>query len=75
MIINLTEEREKRVKKTWENRTTGIKQEMRDSLDNSAVMRKYNIKEPTVEERAERIREHCKRINALMAELREKTSP
>jgi two-component sensor histidine kinase len=72
-IINLTEEREKRVKKTVEDRTTGIKQEMRNSMDNSAVMRRYSIKEPTIEERHQRVKESIARVNALLAELQAKT--
>lgn len=72
IVINLDE---KRKKKDEESRTTGIKQVMKDSLDNEAVKRRYGIKsktpEPTIEERAENIRQSIARINSLMAELKE----
>lgn len=70
IIINLDE---KRKKKSEESRTTGIKQAMKDSLDNEEVKRRYGIKtpEPTFEERAENIRQSIARINSLMAELKD----
>lgn len=71
-IINLDE---KRKKKSEESRITGIKQVMKDSLDNEEVKRRYGIQsktpEPTFEQRAENIRQSIARINSLMAELKD----
>jgi hypothetical protein len=56
-IINLADYRAKK---------DGVKQAFKDSLDNDAVMQRYNIKTPTIEERVERIRQSVERINKLM---------
>jgi hypothetical protein len=56
-IINLADYRAKK---------DGVKQAFKDSLDNDAVMQRYNIKTPTIEERVERIRQTVERINKLM---------
>jgi hypothetical protein len=56
-IINLADYRAKK---------EGVKQVFKDSLDNDAVMQRYNIKTPTIEERVERIRQTVERINKLM---------
>ena len=56
-IINLADYRAKK---------DGVKQVFKDSLDNDAVMQRYNIKTPTIEERVERIRQTVERINKLM---------
>lgn len=66
---------EKQGKKATEN---GLKQIMKDSLDNETVKRRYNIAtkdkpEPTLEQRQERIKESIKRINKLMDEIKERT--
>ena len=47
------------------------KDEFRKSLDNEEVKRRYNIKEPTIEERTKKIGESIKRINNLMKQLEE----
>jgi hypothetical protein len=47
------------------------KDEFRKSLDNEEVKRRYNIKEPTLDERMNKISERIKRINSLMKELEE----
>jgi len=46
-----------------------LKQEFRDSLDNDRVMQRYNIQQPTLEERTERIRQSIARINAMLREV------
>lgn len=56
-IINLADYRAKK---------DAVKQAFKDSLDNDAVMQRYNIKTPTIEERVERIRQTVERINKLM---------
>lgn len=45
-----------------------FKQEFRNSLSNDQVMQRYNIQQPTLEERAERIRQSIARINAMIKE-------
>jgi len=45
-----------------------LKQEFRNSLSNDQVMQRYNIQQPTLEERAERIRQSIARINAMIKE-------
>lgn len=73
-VISLSDYREKKKKKREEeSRTTGIKQEMRDSLDNGQVMRRYGIAEPSTEERMERIKKSIDRVNQLMSQLRDTT--
>jgi hypothetical protein len=47
------------------------KDEFRRSLDNDEVKRRYKIKEPTPDERWNKISERIKRINSLMKELEE----
>jgi FMN-dependent NADH-azoreductase len=71
-VVELKQWREK--KKEKELHETNIKTDMRNSLDNDRVKRTYKIKEPTVEERAESIRKSIARVNALMAELKGRTS-
>lgn len=74
MTDNVISLDERRKKKQRDNPVVDV---IRQSLDNDAVMRRYGIKpkekppEPTVEERMQRIRESCARINSLMAELKE----
>lgn len=67
-VISLDERRKKK-------RDNPVVDVIRQSLDNDAVMRRYGIQpkppEPTVEERMQRIRESCARINSLMNELKE----
>lgn len=67
-VIDLRKWKEqKQGKRTAED---GLKQAMRNSLDNEQVKRKYNLKaEPTLEQRQERIKESLKRINNLMDQL------
>jgi hypothetical protein len=48
-----------------------VKAVFKDSLDNKQVMQRYNINQPTLEERQERIKESIQRINKLMAELKQ----
>lgn len=66
-VISLLE----RIKKKKED--SEIVKAMKDSLDNKAVMQRYNIQQPTVEERTERIRQSIKRINGLINELQKGT--
>lgn len=76
-VIDLESFRKSKEKEK-ESRTTGIKQAMRDSLDNEEVKRRYRIEskdKPPVplEQRMENIRASVRRINSIMAELKEKT--
>lgn len=48
-----------------------VKRVFRDSLDNSRVMERYNITEPTVEERMERIKNSVNRINSMLRDLKD----
>lgn len=48
---------------------SSFKQAYRDCLDNYKVMQRYNIKEPTLEERQERIKASIARIDKLLKEL------
>ena len=48
-----------------------VKQVFKQSLDNDQVMKRYNINQPTVEERAERIKQGIERINKLMEQIKE----
>ena len=48
-----------------------VKQVFKDSLDNDQVMRRYKVKQPTIEERQERIRESIQRINKLLQDIKE----
>lgn len=50
-----------------------LKDDIRASLDNDSVKRKYKIKGPTAQEMQERIQERIKRINQLMKDLEEST--
>lgn len=63
-VISLTE---------WKEKKTKNAQDYRDSLDNNKVMQKYNIKQPTIEERTQRIADSIARINGLMKELEDKS--
>jgi hypothetical protein len=49
----------------------GIKKVFKDSLDNKQVMQRYNIQQPTIEERQERIKQSIQRITKLMAEIKQ----
>ena len=48
-----------------------VKQVFKQSLDNDQVMKRYNINQPTVEERTERIKQGIERINKLMEQIKE----
>ena len=48
-----------------------VKQVFKQSLDNDQVMKRYNINQPTVEERAEKIKQGIERINKLMEQIKE----
>lgn len=48
---------------------SAFKQAYRDCLDNYKVMQRYNIKEPTLEERQERIKASIARIDKLLKGL------
>lgn len=65
-IISLTEYRRKKENK--------LKDIFRDSMDNDAIMQRYRIQQPTIEERQERLKESIQRINNLMKELNDKCS-
>lgn len=61
--------------KDWQEKKKKIKvnaQEYRDSLDNDKVMKKYNIKPATTEERTQRIADSVARINILLKDLEDK---
>jgi HD superfamily phosphohydrolase YqeK len=47
-----------------------VKKVFKQSLDNDQVMKRYNINQPTIEERTERIKQSIQRINALMGQLK-----
>ena len=55
----------------YRKKKEGVKAVFKDSLDNDRVMQRYNINQPTIEERQERIKESIQRINKLMAELKQ----
>lgn len=46
-----------------------VKAVFKDSLNNDEVMKRYNINQPTLEERQERIKQSIQRINGLLKEL------
>ena len=48
-----------------------VKQVFKQSLDNDQVMKRYNINQPTIEERTERIKQSIERINKLMEQIKE----
>jgi predicted flavoprotein YhiN len=48
-----------------------VKQVFKQSLDNDQVMKRYNINQPTVEERTEKIKQGIERINKLMEQIKE----
>ena len=54
----------------YRKKKEGVKAVFKDSLDNDRVIQRYNINQPTIEERHERIKESIQRINKLMAELK-----
>ena len=55
----------------YKKKKNEVKAVFKDSLDNKQVMQRYNINQPTLEERQERIKESIQRINKLMAELKQ----
>lgn len=55
-------------KKTSES----VKAVFKDSLDNASVMQRYNINEPTLEERMERIKNSVNRINTMLREAEDR---
>ena len=55
----------------YRKKKEGVKAVFKDSLDNDRVIQRYNINQPTIEERQERIKESILRINKLMAELKQ----
>lgn len=68
-VISLDERR----KKKQQQRHNPVADTIRDSLDNDSVMRRYGINKPTIEQRAENIKQSIARINALMDELKQTT--
>ena len=48
-----------------------VKRAFKDSLDNSRVMERYKINEPTPEERMERIKNSVNRINSMLRDLKD----
>lgn len=48
-----------------------VKYTFKDSLDNSRVMERYGINEPTPEERLERIKNSVNRINSMLRDLKD----
>lgn len=67
-VVNLQEWKDKKQGKA--RNESSLVQAMRDSLNNEKVKQSYKIKEPTLEERTERIKQSVKRINQLMDELK-----
>lgn len=67
-VVNLQEWKDKKQSKA--RNESSLVQAMRDSLNNEKVKQSYKIKEPTLEERTERIKQSVKRINQLMDELK-----
>ncbi len=55
----------------YKKKKNEVKAVFKDSLDNKQVMQRYNINQPTLEERQERIKESIQRINKLMAEIKQ----
>lgn len=51
--------------------SNSMKQVFKDSMDNDQVMQRYKIKQPTLEERTERIKQSVDRINKLLKEIKE----
>lgn len=66
-VINLSEYRKTKQQKSKLN--SDVKEVFTDSLDNDKVMERYKIKQPTIEERTQRIKESIERVNNLMREL------
>ena len=66
-VINLSEYRKAKQQKNTLNKD--VKLVFTDSIDNSKVMERYNIKQPTIEERTQRIKDSIERVNNLMKEL------
>lgn len=70
-VINLTDYRKSKEKEKTQEAI--VKSNMRASLDNDSVKRKYKIKTLTAQEQHDRIVERIKRINDLMRELENTT--
>ena len=66
-VINLSDYRKTKQQKSKLN--NDVKEVFTDSLDNDKVMERYKIKQPTIEERTQRIKESIERVNNLMKEL------
>lgn len=66
-VINLSDYRKTKQQKSKLN--SDVKEVFTDSLDNDKVMERYKIKQPTIEERTQRIKESIERVNNLMKEL------
>lgn len=66
-VINLSEYRKAKQQKT--NLNKDVKLVFTDSIDNDKVMERYKIKQPTIEERTQRIKDSIERVNNLMREL------
>jgi hypothetical protein len=66
-VINLSEYRKAKQQKNTLNKD--VKRVFTESIDNSKVMERYNIKQPTIEERTQRIKDSIERVNNLMREL------
>lgn len=55
----------------YKKKKEGVKAVFKDSLNNDRVMQRYNINQPTLEERQEKIKQSINRINKLMDELKD----
>jgi hypothetical protein len=66
-VINLSDYRKAKQQKNTLNKD--VKRVFTESIDNSKVMERYNIKQPTIEERTQRIKDSIERVNNLMREL------
>ena len=66
-VINLSEYRKAKQQKNTLNKD--VKLVFTDSIDNDKVMERYKIKQPTIEERTQRIKDSIERVNNLMREL------
>lgn len=54
----------------YKRKKEGVKKVFKDSLDNKQVMQRYNIQQPTEEERLARIKSSIERINKLVSEMK-----
>lgn len=66
-VVNLSEYRKAKQQKNTLNKD--VKLVFTDSIDNQKVIERYKIKQLTIEERTQRIKDSIERVNNLMREL------